>query len=243
MIVVDKALNILEAVLNNNGSMRLEDLAKVTGMNTSAVRRFTSTLVKRGYLFQKGKGGDYSLGLKIMRFSKPTNAAINIRELSLYYLKKLSDETSETVHMAMLNGIEVVTVELIIPRQVIQIYPEIGITQNFPPHCTALGKILLAYMPQKIYKKIADDMDFKVYTENTIADKATLENVLATVRRDNIAFDDEEYMMGLRSVAAPVRNETGNVIAAISLVSPSVRISRVKLRHFVPNVKECADNI
>jgi IclR family transcriptional regulator, KDG regulon repressor len=244
MILVDRTLDILEAVLNSEDELSLKEISEITGLNISAVRRYATTLTKRGYLFQKNKGGKYSIGLKLMRFSNPISASINIREVALPFLKKLSDDTCETVHMAMLDGIQLVTLEIIVPKQVIRIYPEIGDTKKyFPLYCTALGKILLAYMPKKTYQGIVKNMDLKVFTENTISNLATLDSELSNVRRDNVAFDDEEYKPGIRSVAVPVRNDNGNVIAAISLVSPTIRICRVEMRNFVPLVKSCAYNI
>ena len=98
MIVVERALDILEAILNHGDEVSLVDLANMTGLHISAVRRFTSTLTKRGYLYQKHKGGKYSLGVKLLQFGNAANVAINLRELALPFLKRLCDDTSQSAY-------------------------------------------------------------------------------------------------------------------------------------------------
>ena len=107
-------------------------------------------------------------------------------------------------------------------------------------HCTSLGKIFIAYMPDKVVENIFNILELNACRDNTIKDKTKLKSEIETVKRDGVAFDDEEYIKGIRSVAVPVRGENGNVLATVCLVSPTVRISRLKMRQLVPTVKNCA---
>jgi IclR family KDG regulon transcriptional repressor len=242
MRLVDRTLDILEAVLYHD-EVGLSELADLTGLEPSAVRRFTSALTKRGYLFQKGKGGKYSLGIKLLQYANPTNISINIRELILPFLKKLSDDTSETVLMTVFNGIDAITIATFMPKQVLSVIPDIGTVQKFPLHCTSLGKILLAYMKDDPFENLVKKLDLKVYTDDTITDIDKLKSELAIIKRNGVAFDDEEYIRGIRSVAVRIKGENEAIIAAVCMVCPTSRINREKMRQLVPLVKSCAATI
>jgi IclR family KDG regulon transcriptional repressor len=238
MSTVGKALDILEAILRNRDEVGLAALAKMTGLNRTTVHRISSILVKRGYLYQKGKGGKYSLGLKFLQYSDISNAAASIKEQALPYLQKLCDEISETVNMAILNGVEAVGIAFIATDRILQVVP--GLVDRYPFHCTALGKILLAYMPDERIENIIKTKGLNAYTDNTTTDATRLKKEIATIKRDGIAFDDEEYSLGVRSAASPIKGEQGDVLAAVSFVGPSVRISKSRMIQLAPMVKNCA---
>jgi DNA-binding IclR family transcriptional regulator len=241
MKLVERVLDILEAILNHGGEVGLSDLASMTGLHISSVRRFTATLTKRGYLYQKHRGGKYSLGLKLLQFSETANATINIKEQALPFLKKLCDDTSETVGLAILDGVGAINIVHVGPEHILRVVP--SLLDKIPLHCTSQGKNFLAYMPDKKMDDLVDTLGLNAYTDNTITDVARLKREIETVRRDSVAFDDEEYLLGIRSAAAPIKGENGNVLATVALVVPSSRISALKMRQMAPKVKSCARKI
>ena len=237
MSTVGKALDILEAILKNKDEVGLADLAKMTGLNRTTVHRICSVLVKRDYLYQKNKGGKYSLGLKFLQYSSMANTAASIKDQALPYLQHLCNEISETTNIAILDGVAPVSIAVIAAERILKVAP--NLVDRYPLHCTALGKIFLAYMPDKRIESIIN-MGLNAHTENTKTDSDRLKKEIEIIRRDGIAFDDEEYLLGVRSAAAPVKDENGNILAAISFVGPSVRISKLRMLQLAPMVKNCA---
>jgi DNA-binding IclR family transcriptional regulator len=238
MSVVNKTLAILEATLKSKDEVSLTDLAKLTGLNRTTVHRISSILAGRGYLYQKGKGGKYSPGLKLLQYGDITNIASTIKQLALPYMQNLCDEIDETVNMSVLNGVKPVGIAIVAAERILQIAP--ASTNGLPLHCTAIGKILLAHIPDERIDTIISIIGLSTYTDNTTTDVVRLKKEIDTIRRDDVAYDDEEYVDGIKSVAAPIKGANGNVLAAISFVGPSVRISKLKMRQLAPLVKNCA---
>ena len=168
------------------------------------------------------------IGHKFLLFNNIYQNAIGIKEQVFPALKKLCDDTSETIDMVILDGIEPVGIALVVPKQVLRVLPRIN--NKYPLHCTSAGKIFLVYMPSERIENFFNTLGLTAYTDNTITDKARLKEEIEIVRRDGTAFDDEEYFIGVRSAAAPIKGENGRVLAAVSLVGPSARISRLKMK-------------
>jgi len=241
MSVVAKTLDIIEAILKNKDEVGLADLAMMTELNRTTVHRIVSVLVERGYLYQKNKGGKYSLGLKFMQYSNPNNIIISLKDKALPYMQNLCEEISETVNMAILDGLEAVGIAAIAAERILLVMP--GAVNKFPLHCTAIGKILLANMPDEKIENLIKIIGLRAYTDNTITDTLQFIKEIKAIRRDGIAYDDEEYSLGIRSAAAPIRDDGRNVIAAISFVGPTVRISKSKLIQLGTALKNCASRI
>jgi len=220
MKMVEKTLDLLEVILQRGGEVSLSELAEVTGLHISTARRFTSTLVKRGYLYQKNRGGDYSFGLKFLQFSDIVNAAINIKDLAQPFQKQLSDEISQSIALAILNGLVATDISVVSPENNFnRVVPYV--MSSIPLHCSSSGKIFLSEMPDKKIEQLAKTLDLKAYTEKTVTDWKVLKTHIEKVKHDGVAFDNEEFISGVRSIAAPIKDETGKVLATFSVVTPS----------------------
>jgi IclR family KDG regulon transcriptional repressor len=238
MSTIEKVLDIFEAILNNKSETTLGDLAKATGQRISTTHRICSALVKRRYLYQQGERGKYSLGYKFLLFNNIANTSSNIKTEAMPFLKDLSDKISETVVLSVFDGIEPIDIATIVPDLVLKAVP--GLTPMSPFHCTAVGKVFLAHMPDDMIEKILSTLELNAYTELTITDANRFRSELKTIVKEGIAYDDEEFLIGLRSAAAPVRGENGVVFACVSYLAPSTRVSSLKMKQFAPLVKACA---
>jgi IclR family transcriptional regulator, KDG regulon repressor len=241
MRTVERTLDILEAVLKQEGEIGLTELAQKTKLNVCTARRFCSTLVKRGYLYQKKRRGDYSLGLKLLQYGNYASSEVTIRNLAYPFLLKLRDQISETVTLSILVGIHTRGIVIIPPKQMLKAIPEVESTS--PLYCTASGKLYLANMKKEVLENTLSNTEFHKYTENTITDKTKLKKELNEIRRSGVAFDNEEFVDGIRSAAAPITGKNGEIIAAIAFISPSVRVSKEKMIELAPVVKNCAIKI
>jgi DNA-binding IclR family transcriptional regulator len=148
--------------------------------------------------------------------------------------------TKETVHLAELNGTEVVYLDKIDGPLSISMRSRIGISK--PSYCTGLGKILLAYQNEERLAGILDQLVLKPHTENTITDKSILVRRLKEYRERGYSLDNEEIEIGLFCIAAPITDITGRVVAAISLSAPKYRVEN-RLEELIPQVKRTAAGI
>ena len=234
----ERVLDIFEAILNNKDEIALVDLAKATGQTMSTTHRICSVLIKRRYLYQRGKRGKYSLGYKFLLFNDIANTSSNIKTEAMPFLKDLYEKISETVILSVFDGIEPVDIASVVPDLILKAVP--GLNPMSPFHCTPSGKVLLAHMPDEMIEKILSTLELTPYTELTITDVNRLRSELKTIVKGGIAYDDEEFLIGLRSAAAPVRGENGEVFACVSYLAPSTRVSSLKMKQFTPLVKACA---
>jgi IclR family pca regulon transcriptional regulator len=152
---------------------------------------------------------------------------LDLRRVAIPYLEATSNEIGETVNLAILEGAEVVYIERIKTQQILNINLQVG--SRLPAYCTSMGKAMLAYLDENQLEEILKKTDLVPFTSRTIARKADLKRELIGVRVRGFAMNNEELSEGLRSVAAPVRNVKGEVIAAVNIAVPSIRISLKKM--------------
>jgi len=237
-----KALNILELFWDHQEEMSLADIAEASGLNKTTVYRIVSTLLKRGYLKQRGERGKYSLGTVFLEFSGIVKRRTIIRDVSFPYLIELSRLVKESVLLAVWNGREGVFTETFHETShangPLKVIPDEGIT--IPLHCTSAGKIILADMSEKDLDSYIESKQLKSYTPNTMVDINCLKDHLMIVRREGIAYDDEEYFLGVRGVASGLRNDEGEIAGAISVIGPSVRLTHAISRAMAMIVRSYA---
>ena len=239
MQIVKRTLDILEASLKLKDGFTLADLAGMTGLTIDTVRRYVATLTERGYLYQQERGGSYSLGIEVLKFNNAAGTSVILKERAFPFLKTLCEEIAETVHMAVLDGTEAVCIAVIPNKGIMfQVVQDEG--SRFPLHATSLGKILLAYLPDEKIENILNSISLRAYTNNTITDIASLKREIENIRHDSVSFDDEEYEIGLRSAAAPIKGEDGHALAGIAFLGISLRISNLKMKQLAPFVKNTA---
>jgi DNA-binding IclR family transcriptional regulator len=235
---INKAFEIFEVFLNNHDELSINNISKLSGINPGTVHRITSILVKRGYVVQPKRRGKYSLSpVKIVDFAKIVQQKLKIKSIASPYLSELSHTVDEAVVMANLLGHVAFNIVIINPDHIISFRPD-SATLNL--YSTGLGKIFLAYMSDKEFQEYTRSVTLKPRTANTVTRVEVLKKQLRQIRRDGIAFEDEEHELGMRTVSAPIRDWEDNVIAAISVVGPSVRMTKQRMLEIAPIVKNYA---
>jgi IclR family transcriptional regulator, KDG regulon repressor len=215
-------------------------MARLTGMNKTTVRRIAVALVKGGFLKQPEKRGKYSLGMRFLDFSKAIKGNNQIVDAAAPYLFKLSQEVDETVALALWDGESAVICQNIHPNHPLKVISNEGKILGL--HYTSLGKAIVAYLTEAELKRIFAG-GLARSTPNSITDFDDLKKHLLIVRQQGVAIDDEEYALGVRGVAAAFRDENNTVLGSITVLGPSVRLSRERLRECVSSVKNCAAKI
>ena len=220
---VDRAIAILKAFGIEKPELGVVELSQMLAMHKSTISRILATLERGGLVGKNPKTGKYHLGVVLISLGALVVAYADVRRVARPYLKRLSEETQETVNLAVLDGDEVINVEQMLPseRQV----KNIGwVGRRAHRHCASTGKVLLAYQPQEVIERGIDN-GLPRYTDRTITEPGELRQELVRIRRQGYATGMAELEEGLNAVAAPVRNHTGEVIAAVSVSGPSYRVS------------------
>lgn len=237
MKVVQRALSILDLFLGEATEFSLDEMVEASGINKPTVRRMVATLKDCGYLKQIEKRGKYSLGIKFLDFTGVSKTSSILIPIANPHLIKLREQVDESVQMAVWDGMKVFLPQAYLAPHPLKVVPIEGI--RLPMHATSLGKALIASWQETDLPKLFSNK-LERYTPNTITDFNDLKKHLAVIRTEGVAYDDEECYVGVRGVAAVLRNSEGNVVGAVSTFGPSQRLSREKMIDQVPLVMECA---
>jgi IclR family transcriptional regulator, pca regulon regulatory protein len=216
----ERGLAILECFSSQRPVLGLVDIADELGMSRSTTHRYVATLAALGYLKQDGNR-KYRLALKVTELGMSTMNAIGLGEHAHEDLVVLSMNvrTLCTVSIAELDGPEIVYADRVesLRRGPAKLDADLRSDPRLPAFCTAMGKTLLAYLPERGQGETLDKTKLVRRGPNTITRMDELQRELDRIRENGIALEDEEYTSGVIAVAAPVRNETGEVVAAIDV--------------------------
>ncbi len=239
---VSNALKILE-ILSNTPKSGVSELARILCCQKGTVFRLLNTLKKEGYITQDEESEKYSLTLKLFKIGSNTVNNLDFNKTSLPVITRLSKLSSETIHLCTLENGQLVYLQKIESTYALKVAMMSQIGHSTPLYCTGVGKVLLAYQNVEKIQQYLRDTKFEKFTEYTIVDPQDLTIELEKVRSSGIAYDNEEHELGVRCVAAPIFNQTGNTIAALSISGPTVRMVDEKLKLMRELVKNAASEI
>jgi len=218
-----RALQLLELLANEGRELSLTEIANGLGRPKSTVHGILSTLRDYRFVDQSAQNGRYRLGIRLFEFGHKVARNWDIREIALPIMKKLNREFGEMVQLATEDAGEVFYIEKIDSTHIIRIVSDLGM--HLPMHCTGLGKAMLAYRTPSEVKRILAQSGMRSMTNNTITDIIKMDEELANVRKQGYAVDNQEIMVGLRCIAAPIRDKNGAVVYAISAAGLAERFT------------------
>ncbi len=221
---VERALSLLELLAQSGGGTSLTDLSARAGLNISTCHHLLATLMKSGYVAQVPGRRTYALGARVLHLGQAFMRQVDLPRRAQPVLDRLNEVTGEAVHLAVLQGDQVVTVAKSEARQAVRV--DAGVIGSAePPHATATGKAMLAWLPDDQVRRILDVNGLRRFTPNTITDRAALIEDMRHVRRNGFAIDREEFQQGVVCVGAAVRDHSGAVIGSLSASAPAFRAS------------------
>jgi DNA-binding IclR family transcriptional regulator len=231
---IDRAGEMLARLLDSDGPMSLRELAEAADLPKSTASRLLTALERHGLVHQDGERGKLEPGPAILRFAHRGGVERHLVELAATALKALSQACDETVNLSVPTPHGVDHLAQVDGQHFLGAGQWVGRRVDY--HCTANGKIFLAFgtaelPPGRLARLTAD----------TVVSRAALEEQLEAVRRDGYATAIDELEDGLSAIAAPVRGPTGEVIAALSISGPTLRLTRARIRELVPALREEAD--
>ncbi len=237
---LQRAAAILRCFTQSDTDLGVTAISRQLGLHKSTVSRLLSTLKQEGFVEQNPETGKYQLGLGLITLAGIVLDRIDLRQVAYPYIRTLARLTQETVNVVVLDNSECVNIGGVASPRPIQYIGRIG--RRTPVHCTAAGKVLLAYLPSEEQKQILAK-NLSRFTVNTVVDVQTLEQLLLMVRKQGYAITHQEYQLELSDLAAPVCDHTGHVFAAVVVSGPTYRISPDKIEPFVKAIKETAQEI
>ena len=241
-----RGLAILSTFHSDRPLIGVSELSRGLELSRSTVHRYVATLAKLGYLQQDPDSKRYRLGPKVLDLGFSALNSMDLLEVSAPHLRRLSDETQRTVNVAILDGTDVVYIERCRAarpgQQEIDLNLHVG--ARLPAYCTAMGKAILAFVPEEQLEELIARIDFVPRGPNTLTDPKAFREELAKIRAAGIAINDEELAYGLRSIAAPIYSQSGDVLAALNLAIHRTIVTMDELvERFAPAVTETASAI
>ncbi len=235
---VNRAVDILRC-FETRELLGITEISAMTDLNKSTAFGIVATLTANGLLEQDEATGRYRLGLELFRLGNLVNTST--RRLVLPELEQLVNELEETVNFVRPDGNDVVYLIKKESSHSMRICTKTG--QRLPMYCTAVGKAILAYLPEDQRSAIVDSFQFAPYTVNTVADAAALRVQLQQAVSLGYAIEREEFEYGLICVAVPVLDSRGYPVAAISCSGPKTRMTEEKIARCRTSLLSCAKHL
>ena len=236
-----RGLSILESLARAEGGLTLTDIGQRVQLPSSSVHRLLATLEKMGYVYQAGELGRWYVGLQAFAVGSSFLASRDFVAQSHPYMRRLMDQSGETVNLAILDGTEAVFVDQVQCREMMRTIVKLG--SRAPLHASGVGKAMFASLPDDQIDAILKVRGLPRITGNTITTPETMWASVRVIRQRGWSFDDEEHALGTRCVAAPIYDEHAETLGAISLAGPSSRLPDERIRQLGPLVAHTAEEL
>jgi DNA-binding IclR family transcriptional regulator len=223
---LDRGLQVL-AALSDGKPRKLTDLSEDIGLDNSTTFRLLATLAAHNYVERDERSGEYTLGLACLELSRAYRTGNTIRQTALPQLEKLRDDTMETVHLAVLDKMEVVYLEKLHGLHAVGLMTS-RVGGRLPAYCTGLGKALLAFADPEQVRDYFSQRELTPYTDTTIQNLDELMAHLEQIRCQGYAFDRGEREAEVCCVAVPLFDMDGRVLAALSVSGPQTRLAPIE---------------
>jgi IclR family KDG regulon transcriptional repressor len=237
---VATATRLLKAFSEHEVEIGISALARRLGIAKSTAHRLAVTLVAEGLLEQDRESGKYQLGIALFRLGALVRRRMNVSNEARPYLHDLRQKINETVHLAILDGTEIMYVYNLESTQAIRMRSDIGVRK--PAYCTAEGQAILAFQSSEIVDRVVCE-GLVARTPKTLTSPEKFLKALGLVRQRGCAVEDEESELGMVCIAAPIRNDQGEVAAAVGIAGPVTRLSKKSVAAVIPHVIATADLI
>ncbi len=225
---VTRALDIMELFLDGDGTLSTPEIVRRLQLPRTTVHELVATLTARSYLVPvPEQPGRYRLGVRPYQLGSRYAEQLDLAAVGQQVARTVAETCDETVHVAILEDTSVIYIAKVDSTHAVRMVSAAG--RRLPAHCTSVGKMLLASLPEEeLAARVPDDAELVAMTPHSVTDPATLRAALADVRRRGIALESRESNPDVSCVAAPVRDRTGRVVAALSISVPMIRWSEAR---------------
>jgi len=236
---LERGLAVIRSFDAEHPDLTLSEVAARTGLTRATARRLLLTLGELGYVATNGRR--FSLTPRVLDIGYAYLSSLNVQQIAQPYLEALSERVHESVSVTALDGADIVYVARVPTKRIMTI--SLGLGSRLPAYCTSMGRVLLAELaPEDLAGALPERLER--HTEHTVTSVADLAVVLKQVRAQGWALVDQELEMGLRSVAAPLRDSSGRAVAAMNVSTQVARTPMEELHErFVPELVTTAGQI
>lgn len=238
---ISRVFRVIEYMAEANGWVSLRAMSRKFKFNEASLFRVLDSLKEIGYVRQNPQNMQYQLTLKIAGISAQLLGNVRLREISHPFLKRLTSSTNETTHLAILDGSEFVYIDKVDNTQAMQMRSRIG--QRGMLHCTAVGKAMLAQIPDRDLPGLIESLNLKPLTEHTLADAKGFQDHLKQVRESGYALDNEENEIGIRCVGAPIFNHEDELAGALSISGWTISMTPERMPKLAKELLEVCEEI
>jgi len=237
---VERALQILDCFDDENPIRGVSEIAQAVDLHKATTHRIVTTLLNFGYLERADDDQRYRLGLRLAGLGFKVIRRMDLRREAIPYMNQLVEQWDEVCDLSIFDEGRVFYVEVLRGSHALTISAAIG--QRLPAHCTASGKLFLAHLPPEELDAMLSKPLY-AYTGNTIISPDALHQQFNTIRSQGFSIDDEELEAGIRAIAAPIRNHTGDMIAAISIPGPTSRMTDDRIPQITATLSDTAQAV
>ena len=237
---LDRGLQVIQAFSQNNKALTISDVSKITCLSRPTARRILLTLEHLG--FAEANNGVFSLTARTLSLGYAYLSSNNKWSIAHSFMRDFVNKTGESCSISILDGTDIIYVARVSTKRIMSINLDVG--SKLPAYATSMGHVLLANLPKEALEKYLTNLNPEKFTDKTILDKDHLRITLEDVRKKNWGGVDQQFEEGLRSIAVPLRDANGKVIAAINCSAHAGRISKeVITKEFLPLLQENAERI
>jgi DNA-binding IclR family transcriptional regulator len=209
---VSRVVAVLSAFTATDGPLGISELSRRTGLPKATTHRLTHEMATHGLLDLVGR--EFRLGLRVFELGETANAQRHLREVAVPYMADLRQATKQTIHLAVLDGVDVVYIQILNSKDAPRMPSRVG--GRVPAHATGVGKAILAFSPKPMVDRILQ-AGLSTVGPRTITAPGVLSRQLARIHTTGIAYDNEESAPGAVCAASPITDRTGNAVAALSV--------------------------
>jgi len=220
---IQRATDILEFFAEMNTPLGISDFAKKLSLPKTTIQGIVTTLVELRYLEKDQHSAKYKLGPKLFQLGLSYATNMDLIKFAKVWMERMCFQFREPVNVGMLVGSKVLIIFRVEPEQRFMTFPQTGAV--IPAHTTVIGKLLFAHMKESKREEVLRDYPFQKLTENSITSREEFDKELEKVREEGVAFDNEENIIGLAGIGAPIYNYSGQVIAAFVLSGNAEKIN------------------
>jgi len=219
---LERGLAVLSSFRPDRPLLGISELAQDLGLTRSTTHRYVATLASLGYLEQDDVTRKYRLGPRVLDLGFAVLGSLELREVAAPHLRRLTDSTGHTSNLAIRDDTDVILIDRVRgrPGRYHHLEFSLHVGSRLPAYCSATGKALIAFLPRPDLDRLLERTDLVARGPRTQTDKKALLCELDQVRRTGLAINDEELESGLRSIAAPVRARSGDVVASVNVAIP-----------------------
>jgi DNA-binding IclR family transcriptional regulator len=219
--VIERMMSLLDALAAAQEATSLKELAGTTGLHPSTAHRILAAMTNARFV-ERQDAGNYRLGIRLLELGHIVKSRINLREVALPFMQQLHENIGEAVNLGTRHDDEIIYLERTSSgRSLVRVVYLVG--GRAPLHLTSLGKLYLAADGTQKVREYAKRTGLPGKTPRSLTSLTALEKELDKIRRHDIAYDDEEAEIGLKCVAAPIRDDEGHIVTALSVSAPADR--------------------